>query len=66
MVGTGGAGYNGDHIQAREAQLDSPAGIHVTNSGIMYIADSGNHRIRQVSLPGFEHDSHDDDDDHDE
>jgi hypothetical protein len=36
--------------------------VHVTNSGIMYIADSGNHRIRQVSLPGFEHDS----DDHDE
>ena len=32
----------------------------------MYIADSGNHRIRQVSLPGFAQDSHDDDDDHDE
>jgi len=62
VVGTGEAGYNGDHIAALEAQLDSPAGVHVTNSGIMYIADSGNHRIRQVSLPGFEHDS----DDHDE
>ena len=59
VVGTGEPGYNGDDLPAQEAQLTSPGGVHVTNDGVMYIADSGNHRIRQVSLPGFQHDSDD-------
>ena len=59
VVGTGEPGYNGDGLPAQEAQLASPGGVYVTNDGVMYIADSGNHRIRQVSLPGFQHDSDD-------
>lgn len=61
VVGTGEPGYNGDDVPAEEAQLTSPGGVYVTNDGLMYIADSGNHRIRQVSLPGFQHDSADHD-----
>ena len=53
VVGTGEAGYNGDRIAAAEAQLNHPGGVYVTDDGVMYIADSGNHRIRRVSLAGF-------------
>ena len=60
-VGTGEPGYNGDGIAALDAQLNSPGGVYVTNDGMLYIADSGNHRIRQVQLPGFQHGSHDHD-----
>ena len=53
VAGTGRAGYNGDGIPALEARLDHPAGVYVTGDGVIYIADSGNHRIRRVSLPGY-------------
>ena len=53
VAGTGEAGFNGDGIPALEAMLDHPAGVYVTGDGVMYIADSGNHRIRRVSLPGY-------------
>ncbi|WP_264520933.1 T9SS type A sorting domain-containing protein [Flavobacterium sp. N1994] len=32
------------------AQFKSPNGICITNSGILYIADSGNNRIRKITL----------------
>ena len=53
VAGTGRAGFNGDGIPPLEARLDHPAGVYVTGDGVMYIADSGNHRIRRVSLPGY-------------
>jgi trimeric autotransporter adhesin len=49
IVGTGTLGYSGDTGAAISAQLYSPYGIAVDSSGNMYIADSGNHRIRKVT-----------------
>ena len=58
VVGTGEAGFNGDGIPARDAQLNQPGGVHVTDDGVLYIADSGNHRVRKMSLPGYQRISH--------
>jgi hypothetical protein len=49
VAGTGTAGYNGDNIPAAQAQLNAPAGLAVDRAGNLYIADSGNARIRMVS-----------------
>ncbi len=49
VAGTGTAGYNGDGIPAGQAQLNGPAGLAVDRAGNLYIADSGNARIRMVS-----------------
>jgi hypothetical protein len=43
-----GAGYNGDYIPATSAQLKYPAAVAVDTQGNLYIADSGNNRIRRV------------------
>lgn len=46
------AGFSGDNIQATSALLNTPIGIDVDGAGNVYIADSGNNRIRFVSA-GF-------------
>jgi uncharacterized protein (TIGR03437 family) len=52
MAGTGRPGYGGDGGAAREAWLDSPAGVAVDRDGNLYIADTGNHRVRYVTREG--------------
>jgi trimeric autotransporter adhesin len=42
-------GFSGDNGPATSAQLYGPAGIAVDSSGNLYIAESGNERIRKVS-----------------
>ena len=49
VAGNGTAGYNGDNISAASAELSGPDSVAVDSSGDLYIADSGNNRIREVS-----------------
>ena len=49
FAGTGVAGYNGDGGSATSALLDHPSGIVFDSNSNLYIADSGNYRIRFVS-----------------
>jgi uncharacterized protein (TIGR03437 family) len=45
---TSGA-YSGDQGSATSASLNDPTGVAVDSSGNLYIADSGNNRVRKVS-----------------
>lgn len=49
IAGTGTGGYNGDNIIPTLAQLNFPRGIAVGVSGIIYIAEQNNNRIRMVN-----------------
>jgi uncharacterized protein (TIGR03437 family) len=48
LAGTGVAGYSGDGTSALLAQLSAPAGLAVDSYGQLYVADSGNNRVRKV------------------
>jgi trimeric autotransporter adhesin len=49
FAGEGSPGFVGDGKIATAAQLNSPTQVRVDSSGQVYIADTANHRIRQVS-----------------
>jgi sugar lactone lactonase YvrE len=49
VAGTGTKGFSGDGGAAISAQLDHPNGVAVDASGIIYIADTENDRVRAVS-----------------
>ncbi len=48
VAGTGEPGYTGDGGGATQATLNNPAGLALDNLGALYIADSGNRRVRKV------------------
>ncbi len=52
VVGTGEPGFGGDGGQAASAQLNTPTGVAVDTGGNLYIVDSGNNRIRKVTVAG--------------
>ena len=52
VAGTGEAGSSGDGGPATSARLSSPSGVAVGFGDTLYIADSGNNRIRQVATNG--------------
>ena len=52
VAGTGEVGYSGDGGPAVSAQLGVPFGVAVDGSGNIYIAETGNHRIRRVDSTG--------------
>ena len=49
VAGTGVLGFSGDNGPATSAQLTAPRGVAVDDAGNLYIADTGNQRIRKVS-----------------
>ena len=53
FAGTGVVGSSGDGGAATSAQLNYPNGIFAGTSGIVYIAASGNNKIRMVSSAGI-------------
>jgi streptogramin lyase len=47
-VAGGRQGKGGDGGEARAAGLDRPHGVVIDRDGTLYVADSGNHRVRRV------------------
>ena len=52
IAGNGSPGYSGDGGQATTAALYQPEGVAVDSSGLLYIADTQNNRVRAVALSG--------------
>jgi uncharacterized protein (TIGR03437 family) len=50
IAGTGEPGYSGEGV-ALNAELNFPAGLAVDSSGNVYVADTGNNRIRLLQPP---------------
>jgi uncharacterized protein (TIGR03437 family) len=49
VAGNGTPGFSGDKGPATSAQLHLPYGVAVDSAGNVYIGDSGNNRVREVS-----------------
>jgi sugar lactone lactonase YvrE len=49
VAGTGTQGYGGDGAAATSAELFSPYGVFVDSAENIFIADKGNHAIREVA-----------------
>ncbi len=49
VAGNGTSGYSGDGGQATSAMLSGPEGLALDSAGNIYIADTGNNRIRKVT-----------------
>jgi sugar lactone lactonase YvrE len=49
IAGTGAKGFSGDGAAATAAALNLPTGVAVDSNGNVYIADTNNHRIREIS-----------------
>jgi RHS repeat-associated protein len=52
VAGTGTNGYSGDDGPATQAQLFGPSGLAIDVSGNLFIADTGNRRIRKIDPSG--------------
>jgi uncharacterized protein (TIGR03437 family) len=55
VAGTGDSGCSGDNGPATAARINAPRGVVVDDSGDIFIADTGNHRIRLVTPDGVMH-----------
>jgi sugar lactone lactonase YvrE len=53
VAGTGTEGYSGDNSSAIKAQLHHPLAVAIDAEDNLYIADSGNYRIRRVTVDGI-------------
>lgn len=53
FAGTGLPGYRGDSVEARFTRLSGPTDVAVDSAGVVYIADTENHRVRAVDAKGI-------------
>jgi len=51
IAGNGAADFSGDGATAQAASLNSPSGLAVDSAGNVWVADTGNNRIRKL-VPG--------------
>ena len=49
IAGTGSGGFSGDNGTATAAKLDNPTALAIDGQGNLYIADTGNQRIRKLA-----------------
>ncbi|MEO5926798.1 MAG: hypothetical protein ABIR70_23495 [Bryobacteraceae bacterium] len=52
IAGTGDAGYSGDGFSAIQAKFDTPTSVAADVTGVVYVADGKNYRIRRVQQDG--------------
>jgi len=52
IAGTGSKGFGGDGGLAVNASLNNPSGVAADSAGNIYIADTGNNRIRKIDANG--------------
>ena len=55
IAGTGAAGDAGDGGPAIEAELDSPTSVAVSALNVVFVADSGNRKVRRIDAAGTIH-----------
>jgi uncharacterized protein (TIGR03437 family) len=55
VAGSGAAGFSGDEGASTSANLSAPLGVAADDAGNLYIADTGNHRVRLVTPDGVIH-----------
>ncbi len=48
VAGNGRRGYEGEGAKAKNTSLNNPSGVALDSKGNLFIADTGNHRIRVV------------------
>ena len=53
VAGNGTAGFSGDYGLATQAMLNSPRDVIVDSTGVLYISDYSNNRIRRVGTDGI-------------
>ncbi len=51
--GTGAGGFSGDGGLAVEANLNRPLDVVVDSTGVVFVADAGNFRVRRIDLRGI-------------
>ena len=52
FAGTGAQGFSGDNGPATQALLNQPSGVCVAPSGVVYVNDQKNNRVRAISTSG--------------
>ncbi|MFI7104425.1 RICIN domain-containing protein [Streptomyces sp. NPDC050161] len=52
VIGTGAAGFSGDGGPATAARLNLPLGVAVDSTGVLYVSEYHNNRVRKITTDG--------------